>query len=172
MKPDWKAVSAALTANGQTFELYKDKVWGRSCKVFRNTPGSLRELFASTRSDKTFIVYEQERYTFEETYEISCRIGQIIREKYGIKKGDRVAISMRNFPEWVFIFNAITSVGAIAVGMNALWQSDEMQFGLNDCGASLLFADQEANQPAEAILVRNPHQCRSCSVNRITYGND
>ena len=126
MKSDWWAVSTALTANGQTFELYKDKVWGRSCKVFRNTPGSLRELFASTRSDKTFIVYEQERYTFEETYEISCRIGQIIREKYGIKKGDRVAISMRNFPEWVFIFNAITSIGAIAVVMNALWQSDEM----------------------------------------------
>ena len=143
MKSDWRAVSAALTANGQTFELYKDKVWGRSCNVFRNTPGSLRELFASTRSDKTFIVYKQERYTFEETHEISCRIGQIIREKYGIKKGDRVAISMRNFPEWVFIFNAITSVGAIAVGMNALWQSDEMHFGLNDCGASLLFADQE-----------------------------
>ena len=121
MKPDWRAVSAALTANGQTFELYKDKVWGRSCKVFRNTPGSLRELFASTRSDKTFIVYEQERYTFEETYEISCRIGQIIREKYGIKKGDLAAISMRNFPNGSSSLTQLRP-SAIAVGMNALWQ--------------------------------------------------
>ena len=143
MKPSRKEVAEALTAKGEVFELYEDKVWGRSCKVFRNTPLSLRELFASTRSGKTFITYEDERYTFEETYQMSCRIAQIIKEKYGIKKGDRVAISMRNLPEWVFTFNAITSIGAIAVGMNALWQSNEMKFGLDDCGASLLFADQE-----------------------------
>ena len=143
MKPSRKEVAEALTANGEIFELYEDKVWGRSCKVFRNTPLSLRELFASTRSDKTFITYEDERYTFEETYQMSCRIAQIIKEKYGIKKGDRVAISMRNLPEWVFTFNAITSIGAIAVGMNALWQSNEMKFGLDDCGACLLFSDQE-----------------------------
>ena len=132
-----------LTAPGKPFELYDGKVYGRTCKIFRSTPTSLRELYESGRSDKTFIVYEDERLTFEDAYQLSCRIANVLIEKYGIEKGDRVAISMRNFPEWVCIFNAVTSIGAIAVAMNALWQSEEMEFGLDDCGAKVLFADQE-----------------------------
>lgn len=134
---------AFVTAPGRPFELYDGEVWGRPCKVFRNTPNSLRELFESGRSSETFIVYDDDRYTFEETYQRSCRIATILIEKYGIEKGDRVAISMRNFPEWVFVYNAVTSIGAIGVAMNALWQSEEMEFGLSDCGAKVLFADQE-----------------------------
>ena len=132
-----------LTAPGKPFELYDGEVYGRPCKIFRSTPNSLRELYESGRSDKTFIVYEDERLTFEDAYQLSCRIANVLIEKYGIEKGDRVAISMRNFPEWVCIFNAVTSIGAIAVAMNALWQSEEMGFGLDDCGARVLFADQE-----------------------------
>ena len=143
MKSSRREAFEVLTEPGKVFELYQDKVWGRSCKLFRNTPLSLRELFTSTRSNNTFVIYEDERYTFDETYQRSCRIAKIIKTKYGIRKGDRVAISMRNFPEWIFIFNAITSIGAIAVAMNALWQTKEMEYGLKDCGASLLFADQE-----------------------------
>lgn len=143
MKSSRREAFEVLTGPGKVFELYQDRVWGRSCKLFRNTPLSLRELFTSTRSNNTFVIYEDERYTFDETYQRSCRIAKIIKTKYGIRKGDRVAISMRNFPEWIFIFNAITSIGAIAVAMNALWQTKEMEYGLKDCGASLLFADQE-----------------------------
>ena len=50
---------------------------------------------------------------------------------------------MRNYPEWILAFTAITSIGAIAVAMNALWQPDEMAYGLADCGAQVLLADQE-----------------------------
>ena len=120
-----------LTAPGKPFELYDGEVYGRPCKVFRSTPNSLRELYESGRSDKTFIVYEDERLTFEDAYQLSCRIANVLIEKYGIEKGDRVAISMRNFAEWVCIFNAVTSIGAIAVAMNALWQSEEMEFAVS-----------------------------------------
>lgn len=143
MKYSLDEAIAAVTAPGQSHELYDGEVWGRPCKVFRNTPNSLRELFESARSDKTFYVYKDERYTYEETYQLSCRIARILTERYCIEIGDRVALSMRNFPEWVIIFNAITSIGGIAVAMNALWQSEEMEFGLKDCSARLLFADQE-----------------------------
>jgi long-chain acyl-CoA synthetase len=50
---------------------------------------------------------------------------------------------MRNYPEWMIAFTAITSVGAIAVAMNALWQADELAYGLTDSGSKLLFADEE-----------------------------
>ena len=50
---------------------------------------------------------------------------------------------MRNYPEWVMAFNAVTSIGAIAVAMNALWLTGEMEYGLDNSGTSVLFADQE-----------------------------
>jgi long-chain acyl-CoA synthetase len=132
-----------LTAPGEDYELTDGQVWGRKCKVFRNAPDTLRDLFSEARSEATFIVYEDERYTFEETFEQSAKVANVLINDYGVTKGDRVAISMRNYPEWIFAFNAATSIGAIAVSMNSLWQTEEMEFGLTDCGAKVLFADQE-----------------------------
>ena len=134
---------ADATAPGQPFELIDGEVWGRPCKIFKNAPHSLREIFEESRSDATFLVYEDERFSFEEVYQYSCRIAHLLVHEYGVEKGDRVAISMRNFPEWVMAFNAITSIGAIAVAMNALWQTEELEFGLKDSGTKVLFADQE-----------------------------
>ena len=134
---------AALTAPGQFYELEQMTIRGRSLRVFKNAPASLRELFADAVSDKTFIVYETDRLTFAEAWARAGRIGGLLVRDYGVQPGDRVAISMRNYPEWILAFMAVTSIGAIAVAMNALWQPDEMAYGLSDSGAKVLFADQE-----------------------------
>lgn len=134
---------ADVTAPGQPYELIDGEVWGRPCRIFKNSLATLRELFEETRSDATFLVYQDERYSFEEAHQYACRIAHLLVHEYGVEKGDRVAISMRNFPEWVLAFNAVTSIGAIAVAMNALWQTEEIEFGLTDSGAKVLFADQE-----------------------------
>jgi len=132
-----------LTDRGTDYEIISSEVWGRKCRVFKNAPASLRALFEEARSDETFLVYKNERYTFEETWQSSARIASILINQYGIEKGDRVALCLRNYPEWVMIFNAITSIGAIAVAMNALWIRDELAYGLDDSGAKILIADQE-----------------------------
>ncbi len=134
---------ARLTGPGETYELASRTINGRNLKVFVNAPDSLRELFAEAATDATFLVYEDERLSFAETQRQAARIAHLLIEQYGIGKGDRVAISMRNYPEWVTAFMAATSIGAIAVAMNALWQAEEMHYGLEDCGARILFADQE-----------------------------
>lgn len=137
------AALAALTAAGQPYELVIETLRGRSMKVFRNAPPTLRDLYADNLSAKTFIVYDEERLTFEDAWREAGRIGHLLVSTYGVRKGDRVAISTRNYPEWILAFMAATSIGAIAVAMNALWQPDEMEYGLRDCGAKVLFADQE-----------------------------
>src|SRR5690606_7721486 len=70
-------------------------------------------------------------------------LGALLVETYGVGKGDRVAIGMRNYPEWVVAFAAITSVGAVSVSLNAWWTDDELSWALEDCGASVLIADRE-----------------------------
>lgn len=134
---------AALTAPGEAYELEEIELYGRPCRGFRNAPGTLRDLYHDNRSDLPFIVYEDERLSFEDVWQQACRIGHLLIDEYGLEKGDRVAISMRNYPEWIMAFSAVTSIGGVAVAMNAMWQPDEMAYGLQDCGAKVLFADQE-----------------------------
>jgi long-chain acyl-CoA synthetase len=133
----------ALTAPGQPYELVDVELYGRSCRAFRNAPPLLRDLYASTASDLPFIVYGGERLSFADAWAESCRIAILLMEQYGVAKGDRVAISMRNYPEWMTAFAAVTSIGAIAVAMNALWTPEEMEYGLKDSGAKVLLADEE-----------------------------
>ena len=138
-----RAALDALTGVGGPYELQTLMVDGRPLRVFANLPPSLRELYAANLSDRPFIVYEDERLTFNEAYGRAACIADLLVRHYGVVPGARVAISMRNFPEWILAFTAITSIGAVAVAMNALWQPDEMAYGLSDSGATVLFADQE-----------------------------
>ena len=137
---------AQLTAPGQPYEFVRAMQGGYEVRVFKNAPPTLGALFAENRSDLPFFVYDDERYSYEEAYAAACRIGRLLVDRYGIGEGDRVAISMRNYPEWVMCFMAVTSIGAIAVGLNALWQPEEMEYGLIDSGATVLFADGERLQ--------------------------
>ena len=134
---------AELTAPGQPYALQGQSIGGRSLRVFVNAPRSLRELFEQSASDKTFLIYDDERLSFAQAQARAARIAHALVHDFGVRHGDRVAISMRNYPEWVLAFMAITSVGGIAVAMNALWQPDELAYGLTDCGAQVLFADAE-----------------------------
>jgi fatty-acyl-CoA synthase len=52
----------------------------------------------------------------------------------GVQPGDRVAMVMANYPEFVAIKFAIAGTGAIAVPLNYLYRGDELRFVLQDCG--------------------------------------
>lgn len=132
-----------LTAPGQSYELVETHALGRRIRAFRNAPRNLGQLYAEGRSGETFVVYEDERLSFEEGWLRAARLAHALAADHGVGKGDRVAISMRNYPEWIIAFQAVTSLGAIAVAMNALWQSHEMIFALQDSQPKVLFVDAE-----------------------------
>ncbi|MAW29296.1 MAG: fatty acid--CoA ligase [Gammaproteobacteria bacterium] len=133
---------AEVTATG-TYELVERDIRGVPCRVFVNAPQNLHALFNSNRSDNEFYIYENERYTFEDMYQRGAKLGRFLVDGLGIEKGDRVAISLRNYPEWVIAFEAVTSIGGIAMCMNALWEADELEYGLLHGGAKAIVADQE-----------------------------
>ncbi len=133
---------AEVTGPGQVHELVDAVIGGRALRVFKNAPPSLRVLFETTASELPFLAYEDERWNFAQAWRAAARIGRVLKDS-GVVKGDRVAIAMRNYPEWVLAFTAITSIGAVAVAVNAHWQADELVYGLSDCGAKVVFADQE-----------------------------
>jgi len=118
---------------------------GREYDVFRRTPPSLRAVFAGARQrgDDLFLVYEDERWTFAAVMRHIDALAALLVHHYGVRPGDRVAIGMRNYPEWIIAFAAITSIGAIAVSLNAWWTGEELAYGLNDSGSTVLIGDRE-----------------------------
>jgi long-chain acyl-CoA synthetase len=133
-----------LLEKGGPYELVEVDVGGVRQPVFRHAPLHLRELYqgALEHAAETFYVYEDERYTFAQTWRQVERVMAGLH-KLGVGPGDRVGISMRNFPEWVFAFMGITSMGGIAVAMNAWWTGEEMMYGVDDSGLHTIFVDRE-----------------------------
>ena len=138
--------------SGTPFELVDAEVRGVPMQVFKNTPPNLAAVLQNARNfgDAPFILYEGEKYSFAQTMDNVDGLCHVLVNKYGVKKGDRVAVAMRNFPEWIMAFAAIISVGAINVSFNAWWTEDEMDFALQDCGAKVLIGDQQRIDTAHA----------------------
>ena len=143
MELDRDQLIEKFTSPGMDYEVSLEKISGRFCRVFKKAPNQLKDLYESARSEETFLVFEDERYSFNQVSDFAAQLGNGLVEKFQLNQGDRVAISMRNYPEWVIAFNAITSMGCVVVSMNSLWQSEEMAFALNDSGSKVLIADEE-----------------------------
>ena len=88
--------------------------------------------------------------------EKSNQLANSLVKDYGIKKGDKVAFSMRNYPEWMFTYIAVTSIGAIAVPLNSWWKGDELEYGLDNSESKLFIADEERLDRVKNILPSLP----------------
>ena len=135
----------ALTAPGALFETEEREIRGIRTRTWKNAPPTVRSLFELSRGhgERSFLVYENDRMTFEEHYRAVVALANVLVDDYEIRNGDRVAIAMRNFPEWPIVFWAAVSVGAVVVPLNAWWTGAELEYGLSNSGACLLFADAE-----------------------------
>jgi acyl-CoA synthetase (AMP-forming)/AMP-acid ligase II len=139
-------VVSVITGPGSQLEVGKATIRGAEIPVFTAAPPSMREFFAyffALQAPREFLVFGDERSTFGEVYARALKIAAALQHRHGIAKGDRVAIAMRNYPEWIETFIAVLHLGAIAIPMNAWWTADELDYGLKDSGARLAIADEE-----------------------------
>jgi len=136
---------AFLTSPGTPFEMETVNIRGVPIRTYKGTPPSLRAIFDMGRAfgDKDFLVYQDERVSFENHYRAASALGRVLTEKYGVKKGDRVAIIMRNFPEWSVAFWAIAAIGGIIVPLNAWGTGPELEYGISDSGSRVVILDHE-----------------------------
>ncbi|MEG3122862.1 class I adenylate-forming enzyme family protein [Sphingomonas sp. GB1N7] len=152
LDPSWPAVTLPqaqemLTAAGSKFEIETIEIRGVPTRVWKHAPPNLSWLIQAARAygSGVFMVYENERVTYEANYRAVATLA-VKMQAMGIGRGDRVAIAMRNLPEWPVIFFAAASIGAIVVPLNAWWTAGELEYGIDDSGARLLFVDDERHQ--------------------------
>ncbi|WP_374577005.1 class I adenylate-forming enzyme family protein [Phenylobacterium sp.] len=148
----WPAMSIAqahamITQPGSPAEVETIDIRGVPIKVWKNAPPSLRAVVEAARAHggKDFLVYEDERVTFEAFYRAVSAFARKLQAD-GVGKGDRVAIIMRNLPEWVVAFYAASSLGAIVTPLNAWWTGPELEYGLTDSGTKVAIMDAERYQ--------------------------
>ena len=140
--------TAVLTASGQPFEIEEITIRGVPTRTWKSAPATLRTVLELSKlhGDSDFLVYEDERLTFDEHFAQVASLAHQLVGRFGIRKGDRVAIAMRNLPEWIMAFWAAIAVGAIVVPLNAWWTAPELAYGLRDSGTTLVVTDEERRQ--------------------------
>lgn len=157
LDPAWpkmslQQVEGILTAPGQKCEIDEIEIRGVRTKVWKNLPPALPYLlmFSRTHGQREFTILNGHRVTYEANFRATATLAHWMQAQ-GIVKGDRVALCMRNFNEWPVVFFAATAIGAIIVPLNAWWTGRELEYGLKDSGAKMLFVDGRRH------LVIEPH---------------
>lgn len=149
MSKNWPALSlqeahARLTALGAPFETMEAVIRGVPMAVWKHVPVTAAQAFIQARrhGQREFLVHQDERVTFDGFARAVLQVAAMLMAR-GLRKGDRVALVMRNLPEWPVVFMGALLSGAIIVPLNAWWSGTELAYGILDCGARFVFADAE-----------------------------
>ena len=133
-----------VTRTDPRFAVSLTEIRGGSFRTFANAPQSLRHLLieqAALLETSELLIYGDERLSYAALCERVFALAQGLAQQCGIKKGDRVAIVMRNYPEYLIAVLALASLGAVTVYMNAWWTAAELEYGFTDSGARLAIVD-------------------------------
>jgi long-chain acyl-CoA synthetase len=165
--PGWPAMTIAeahalLGAPGSPLEAEELVIRGVATKVWRHLPATLGSVLEQARvhGRKDFLIYEDERVTYDGFYRAAAAFGRELQSR-GVGKGDRVALVMRNLPEWVACFYGAAAIGAIVTPLNAWWTGPELEYGLIDCGAKVVVMDAERYQRLAEHLPNCPDLVRA-----------
>ena len=145
MSDKYNEVLANLTAEDQIYAFEEvTHSSGITYREFKNTPKTLASFFefGLLFPEWEFIVFNDERYSFQDILKKAAQTANALKNA-GVKKGDRVAICMANNPEYIISFMAVTSMGAVCVLLNSWWVPDEITYGLENSGATVLIGDEK-----------------------------
>lgn len=164
-----EALALEMSKEGM-FELQKKTIRGNEYNVFVNVPQNLYEYFqfALIHGEWEFLAYEDESYKYQEVLNNAAGLAHVLVDKYGLKKGDAVAFSMRNYPEWIYSYMAVTSIGCVAVPLNSWWQGEELDYGITHSEAKVFIGDDERLQRLEGFVENTPRISVRCQTNDFT----
>lgn len=134
-----------LVGPGGSFEAEEIVVDGIRMRSFVRAPQTIVDLFQLSRGydELTHLVSGEQRMTFAEVRARSLSLARELKSEFAIGEGDRVALAMRNMPEFVIGFWATAVLGAIVVPLNSWWTGGELAYALEDSGAKVVVADHD-----------------------------
>lgn len=134
---------AQLTGSGAPFEVTDTPRSNYFVKSYRNAEPNLRSVMTPGRQfgDALFLEYLDQKWTFNQFFKAVDALAGHLQTVCGVQPGDRVAIAMRNRPEWLVAFVAIVECAGVAVPLNSWGKTQELQQGLEDSAAGVVVCD-------------------------------
>lgn len=138
----------ALTKHGAPFEMKEEKIGADIVRTYVRAPAHIRQVLDDSRRFKNldFLVHEGDRVTFEAHWRAANAFGRVLADAYGIEKGDRVAVAMRNFPEWSACAFGALAIGAVLVPLNAWETGTRLASMIRDSGTKVTIVDLERSE--------------------------
>jgi long-chain acyl-CoA synthetase len=139
---------AELTAPGAPFEMAVVEAHGRRVRAYVRAKPTLRHVLEESRrfGARDFLVFENERLSFEAHWRAANAFAHALGERFGLKAGDRVAVAMRNYPEWSVCAWGALALGCVLVPLNAWEPGPTLARMLRDSGARVAVVDAERLQ--------------------------
>ena len=150
-----KGVRAQLTSPGAPFELQQTTLAdGRTFASYRNAFQNLPQLINAGRAHGAaeFMVYGEDRWTFDRFFAAVDAVASRLQKQHGMKAGQRVAIAMRNRPEWAVALAAVALIGAVPVPLNSFGLTSELMSNIEDTTPAWLICDNDRYERVKGAL--------------------
>ena len=152
-----------ITGPGGPIQVGSVERFGRQLPFITNAPTNLADyvaFFAMQHGDATFLVEGDERLSFKQVYMAARQVAAGLVDGFGVQRGDRVGLAMRNANAWCVTYIGILMAGGCATLLNGWWQGGELAAGILDSEAKLVIADvqraarlEEAEHGAKVITL-------------------
>ncbi|PWN32579.1 acetyl-CoA synthetase-like protein [Meira miltonrushii] len=139
-------ITRKLTVAGSPYELQQKYINGRLQTVYKDLPQSIRQFWLSNvelYGKRTYIVFDDQRYTYADIHQQALRMASILATQFQVRKGDRVGIACRNYPEFVISFWAIHLLGAVTAILNSFHDGETLTFSIKDVSCRAVICDGE-----------------------------
>jgi long-chain acyl-CoA synthetase len=136
--------TAAALGTGSPFATVVEDVLGTPMPVFENRIRSLREMLVDSSNRLGALGYftlDDTTLTRADLVPQVASVAAALRDRFGVAKGDRVAILAANCIEYSVAFWAITSLDAIVCAYNGWWTTDEIRYATELAEPKVLIGD-------------------------------
>jgi len=142
--PSYAETLAQLIGPGGPFEIVEEPVLGERMPVFKDRKRSLRQLLeeSANHGDAEYAVLGERRLSYAEHLRLVAATARVLAERYGVQKGDRVAILAENHLEWLIAFWATVSLGGVVAALNGWWTADEIGHALDLTQPKVIIGDR------------------------------
>ena len=143
-----------FTAAGGIFAVTEQQVAGVPQRVFTHAAPTVLDILTSGRAHggADFLVFGDQRWSFKQFFADVDALAAVLQHDMGVNRGNRIAIAMRNCPDWVLVFAAAVHVGAVPVLINSWGSAEELEFTLRDSDPTVLAADLPRTRLATETL--------------------
>ncbi|HNQ90048.1 MAG TPA: long-chain fatty acid--CoA ligase [Verrucomicrobiota bacterium] len=126
---------------------------------------------ANNNLEKTAVLWGDHTFAYRHFRNQTAWVSGALTRDLGVRRGDRVALWLRNCPEFISAFFGVLAAGGVVVPINNFLKPDEVQFILRDAGITVMITDASLAEGAHRLQSALP-ELRTLAIDAFLPGTD